>query len=207
MIDESAISDVEVSDDSAEPTGPPLFMMSGVAPGFEFSVLRRSYKGRVNRADEWVHMKLHPVSTQAPPVDAMSWQPNCRRHDLLLPVGVADTFSNPAVLLHTFEAEAGNFRKDLIIHIKITVLDDQPLHWWWERARAFSSMALAGPPSLPVVLALHDPSTTVMRRPPPAHIHLMAPARKLEGKGWGAATDLAVDGAHTEFARLWSEME
>lgn len=196
-----------ISEEGVAEAGPSLFVMDGLAPGFAFSVLRRTYKNRTNHADAWVHSKLHPHAGDAPLVHTMQWLPNCRRFDVLLPTGVADTFLNPAFLMHSFEAEAGPFRKDLVIHIKITVLDDRPLHEWFERARAFSAVALTAAPSLPVVVALHDPSATVMRRPPAAHVHIMVPARELGLRGWGATTDLAVDAAHAEFAKRWSEMK
>jgi hypothetical protein len=191
---------------TAQDTGPPLFMLSGLADGLEFGVLRRNFSGRVNRADEWVHRKLHPDASNAPSAEAISWAPTCRRFDVLLPQRAPDTFLNPAVLLHTFEAEAGHVRKDLVVHVKLTVLDEGPLHLWWERARAFAAMFMVGDPALPVVLALHDPAMTVMRRPPRAHIHIMAPARRLGPSGWGQMTDLATDAAHSIFARSWNNL-
>lgn len=184
---------------------PPIFMMGGLAPDLAFGVLRRTYRGKPNQADVWVHGKLHPDQQIAPPVQAMNWLPNCRRHDVLLPEGVADILLNPALLVHSYEAEASSYRKDLVIHLKLTASNrGMPLHEFWEHARSFAREALVMEARLPVILALHDPALTTMRYPPAAHVHIMAMARRLEATGWGAASDLANDEAHSHFANLWA---
>lgn len=185
--------------------GPPIFMMCGLAPDLAFGVLRRTYRGKANQADTWVHAKLHPAQQNAPPVQAMNWLPNCRRHDVLLPAGVADILLNPALLVHSYEAEASSYRKDLVIHLKLTASNrGMPQHEFWECARSFAREALVMEARLPVILALHDPALTTMRYPPAAHVHIMAPARRLEATGWGAASDLANDEAHSHFANIWA---
>lgn len=186
--------------------GAPIFMMGGLAPSLEYGVLRRSYRGQENNAHDWVHAKLHPDQAHAPPVQSVAWSPNCARHDVLLPTGASDSFLNPALLVHSFEAEAGAYRKDLIVHLKLTAPSDgAPLHEFWERVRAFARTAVVNEAGLPTIIVLHNPALTVMRHPPAAHVHLIAMARRLEPRGWGAATDRANDEAHDHWAAKWSE--
>lgn len=195
-------------DAAGQGNGPPIFMMSGQTEGFSFGVLRRQFSNRTNRTHEWIHRKLHLDRAVAPPPEAPRWKPDCARHDVLLPDGVMDTLLNPALLALSFEAEAegDRFRRDLVIHVRLVAPPDRPLHAFWERARRFAAEALVGEAGLPVILALHDPARTVVREPAPAHVHLMALARKLEPRGWGRATDLVCDAAHPTLAERWKAM-
>lgn len=206
----------------------PLFMQPPI-DGLGFGVLRRHYHHHRNDTVAWVHGKLHPIAPEAGTAagnrgavqragagvgngsgtgvgtgtGAGRWAPTAIRWDVLLPADCPDVYADPALLCREFEAAAVERQKDLVLHLKLTADDAGPLHRFWERARGFAAEELVKAQSLPVILALHDPTQTGYHAANAPHIHVMGLARTLSARGFGRTTSLACDGAHAGFAAAW----
>lgn len=179
--------------------GPPLFTH---APkhGLAFGVLRTRFSDRDNDPAAYIAEKLAPVL----PHDK-HWQPTAARTDTLLPSGVSDLFLDPMVLAASYMSNLLPAQKDLLICLKTTLDEDQPLHGGWERARAFAREVLVEGHGLPVVLVMHDPAMSGQLRPNRPHIHALAFARRFAARGWAERSSLARDAAHDELAEAWRQ--
>ncbi len=183
----------------AQASGPPVFMHSAI-DGLAFGVLRREFSG-INDVVSFAHRKLHPdKNVTASPAD-LRWQPSCFRHELLLTAEMPDVFGYYPVVLHSFECEADPTNKDLMLHLKVTG-EGRPNHYLWDRARRFAASVLRDEKGLATILAMHDPPPTAVYKNQP-HVHIMALARRFDGRRWGEVTDLARDAAHATLAAAW----
>lgn len=182
---------------------PALFTLPAIH-GLSHGVLRRHFSGKTNQVPDWVLGKLGLDGTGAPLPDT-SRLANLR-WDVLLPADVSDNLYRPVALCKLYEQEANDRQKDLVIHCKLLIDGDQPLHQWWEAARAFANETLAMAHHLAVVMVLHDPPATGYVNAAPPHIHLMAPARGLSVRGFRETSVLARDQAHQMLADAWKDV-
>jgi hypothetical protein len=179
--------------------GPPLFTH---APkhGLSFGVLRTRFSNRANDPASYIAEKLAPVLPHGG-----HWQPTAARLDTLLPSGVPDLFLDPMVLAASYMSHLPSTQTDLLICLKMTLDEDQPLHGGWERARAFAREMLVAGHGLPVVLVLHDPAMSGRLRPNRPHIHALTFARRFAARGWAERSSLARDAAHNDLAEAWRQ--
>lgn len=177
--------------------GPPVYTH---APkhGLSFGVLRTRFSDRDNDPASYIAEKLAPVLP-----DGGHWKPTAARTDTLLPPGVPDLFLDPLALAASYMSNSLPAQKDLLICLKMTLDEDQPLHGGWERARSFAREVLVAAHGLPVVLILHDPAMSGQLRPNRPHIHAMAFARRFAARGWAERSSLARDEAHHGLAEAW----
>jgi hypothetical protein len=178
-----------------------MFVLKEIS-GLSFGMLRETYrqpsKNRVvhNKLAEWLLPKLHLSADGSGRVGSV-------RRDVLLPEGASDMLLDPVALCDAFERESGTRQNDLALHLKIRIEGQKPLHQWWEAARQFALVALVDDLRLPVIMVLHRPEGSGFRGANEPHLHLMAPARELDARGFGRTTHTACDQAHEEFASKW----
>lgn len=181
---------------------PALFTLPPIN-GLSHAVLRRHFSQRENRTPDWVLAKLgrHPDGTprEATRLADLRW-------DVLLPASVPDFLLVPERLCAEYERQANVQQRDLVVHCKLVIEDNQPLHCWWEAARAFAWETLVSAHQLAVIMVLHDPPATGYMHADLPHIHLMMPASQLDARGFRQTSTLARDSAHPMLAAAWAKV-
>jgi hypothetical protein len=183
-------------------TAPALFTLPPIN-GLSHAVLRRHFSQRENRTPDWVLGKLGRDPDGRP---CETTRLTDLRWDVLLPAPVPDYLRDPEILCSEYERQASEQQSDLVVHCKLVVEGNQPLHCWWEASRAFAWETLVSAHQLAVIMVLHDPPATGYRNANQPHIHLMMPARQLDVRGFRQTSALARDSAHPMLAAAWAKV-
>lgn len=186
-------------------SGPRHFIAPSIEPGFVFGPLRREFGGATNNLVEFGWAKLHPMHPKANPLkpDRRVWAPTASRVDVLLPADAADPMQDPRRLLEAFEDQEFPDQKDLAVHVKLVFPDAVRLHSAWEKAREFARTVFLDEHKLAVIMALHIPALSPAKVPGPPHIHILALARVLGPRGFGAFCTIACDEGHEPLVTAW----
>ncbi len=159
--------------------------------GFAFGVLRRSYRGRTNSAEEFCRRKVQPVAPDGDSA-AVPWKVTAARARPLLPKDADDRFEDPRLLCQEVDACAVESEQALLTYVTIAFPDARRLHEVWESARAFARAQFVHKRRLPVVLIQHAPHRAGSSNA--VHCHLLIVPRVLDGLGLrGFEQDLCCD--------------
>lgn len=128
--------------------------------------------------------------------------PTCRRHDILLSPNAPDHCWTYKGLADHFEAQALPHQADLIGVLTLRCAHADPRHRFWEHVRSFLKSRVVDDRQLPVVMALHVPSTA--GRPHLPHVHALIFLRQLPGPDFSVFDDdLKGPAAKQTLLTLW----
>lgn len=156
-------------------------------------IIQATYKGRPNTTGAAIARRLALHGSTAP---------SAYDDELLIPPSAPDLLRNLAALVALYEAQLIPNQLDLLGITTLRFPHDLACHRQWELARGFAKAALVDSRGLAVELVHHLPGLAGRKHKP--HIHLMWPARRLNGSTWGAFSDLVKPGATTVLAAEWA---
>ena len=182
--------------------------LTGAHTNISFGVIQASSNnGETRTASSAIFRRLFSVSR---PDDAGNWSmPTCYRHDVLLPAGAPDAWSDPFTLAKAYD-DQGFSLKDLAIIVTLRFPETElvpqamTLHEAWETARAFTLDQLVRVYHLAAVCVMHVPARAA--RPGAPHVHILLPARRILPSGFGKfAKPLATDDGREVVDQAWTE--
>lgn len=157
----------------------------GPMDGFSFGLLRKSMRGVPNSVAGFAFAKLNPRAPEADePGTRGLWPSTAADAAVALAPGVADVWSDPALLFTRYENELlpGETGALLVLTLRFSL--DHARHDMFDMGYAFALERLARARRLSTLVVLHVPGEAVSRSLP--HVHLVALARTHSASGFGA---------------------
>lgn len=170
--------------------------------GVVFGVLRKTFRGRTNSAQEFGFRKCH-LGSAFVNADRSVWAPNAEKVEVILPARADDTLSDPDVLLRQVDAFACPYEAGLLTYLTVPLSDVERLHVGWELARSFA-VRLACERAVASIVILHSPGSIGSAFP--LHAHLLVIPRSLNGLGLRHApfdSELLRDDGQGILSDLW----
>ncbi len=186
----------------------------GSMEGFSFGLLRKSMRGTPNSVAGFAFAKLNPRQPSATELATRGLWP-CTAADaaVALAPGVADIWSDPALLFTRYETELLPDETGALVVLTLRFTLDHTRHDMFDQAYAFALERLARARRLSTMVVLHVPGESVSRSLP--HAHLVAIARTHSASGFGAYDEEVFCDAGQRllfdewqsFSRLWNRLK
>lgn len=185
----------------------------GPMEGFSFGLLRRSMRGVPNSVAGFAFAKLNPREPEAvEPGTRGLWPSTAADAAVALAPGVADVWSDPALLFNRYENELLPSETGALLVLTLRFSIDHTRHDMFDMGYAFALERLARVRRLSTLVVLHIPGEAVSRSLP--HVHLVTLARTHSASGFGAYDEEVFCDAGQKllfdewqaFAERWSTM-
>lgn len=185
----------------------------GPMDGFSFGLLRKSMRGVPNSVAGFAFAKLNPREPEAvEPGTCGLWPLTAADAAVALAPGVADVWSDPALLFTRYESELLPAETGALLVLTLRFSIDHTRHDMFDMGYAFALERLARARRLSTLVVLHIPGEAVSRSLP--HVHLVTLARTHSASGFGAYDEEVFCDAGQKllfdewqaFAERWSTM-